>query len=390
MKVIIVGCGLAGLASAIALRRGGHDVSVYERAAELTEVGAGISLWANALRALDAIGAGDAVRAVAQPLGVSEFRADRGYRRLMTMTAEQNERVSGLRPLLVMTHRAELVGTLAALLPAGVAKFGHECTGVDNLADGPVVRFANGHEDRADVLIGADGIRSIVRPAIFGPEPPPRYAGYTCWRGVCPRPPTLSVGYTGEWWGRGRRAGIMTLPGDRVYWFATLNHPSGGHAADEKALVMDAFRGWAAPWPQIVESTSGTAIIRGDIVDRPPRRGWSVGRTCLIGDAAHSTTPNLGQGGCMAIEDAVVLARRLSRGGDAAAALADFAAEAIRERRSSPIARGSLGGSARRKAASAAFCGTTRCGLPHTCLDRRVSSNRRCSTWGRSSRRERR
>jgi len=326
MKVIIIGCGIAGLASAIALRRGGHEVTVYERAAQLTEVGAGISIWANALRALDAIGAGDAVRAVAQPLEVSEFRAARGHRRLMTMTAAQNQRVTGLRPLLVMTHRAELAGTLAAFLPPAVAKFGHECMGVENRSDGPVVRFANGHEDRADVLIGADGIRSVVRCAIFGAEPPPRYSGYTCWRGVCARPQSLPAGYTGEWWGSGRRAGITTLPRDRVYWFAVLNHPAGGRAADEKALVMETFRGWADPLPEILESTSGSAIIRGDIIDRPPRRGWSVGRTCLIGDAAHSTTPNLGQGGCMAIEDAVVLARRLSRG-DGAGGLADFVAE---------------------------------------------------------------
>jgi 2-polyprenyl-6-methoxyphenol hydroxylase-like FAD-dependent oxidoreductase len=329
MKVIIIGSGIAGLASAIALRRVGIDVAVYERAPQLTEVGAGISLWANALRALDAIGAGDAVRGVAQAQEISEFRAANGFRRFASFTSEQLQKATGIRPVVVMTHRADLVAALAAMLPVGVARYGYECVGVDNAPEQPIARFANGHEDRADLLIGADGIRSAVRAALFGAEAP-RYAGYTCWRGVGPRPALLPAGYVGEWWGRGRRFGICTLPGDRVYWFSTLNHAAGGAVAEEKALVVQTFDGWADPVPEIIASTRAEAIIRSDIVDRPPRKPWLIGRTGLIGDAAHPTTPNLGQGGCMALEDAVVLARCLKGAADPVKGLADFAEERYR------------------------------------------------------------
>jgi 2-polyprenyl-6-methoxyphenol hydroxylase-like FAD-dependent oxidoreductase len=167
---------------------------------------------------------------------------------------------------------------------------------------------------------------SAVRASLLGPEEP-RYAGYTCWRGICPRPATLAAGYVGEWWGRGRRFGITTLPGDRVYWWATKNEPAGGRAGDEQGYVAEAFHGWADPVPELIATTPPAGFLRNDIVDRTPTPRWASGRAVLIGDAAHPTTPNLGQGGCMAIEDAAVLARRLGGGGEPAANLAAFAAE---------------------------------------------------------------
>ena len=154
-----------------------------------------------------------------------------------------------------------------------------------------------------------------VRAAVLGPDEA-RYSGYTCWRGICPRPANVEPGYVGEWWGRGRRLGIITLTEDRVYWFATQNAPPGGHAADERAHLQSAFAGWAEPAATIFATTPADRVFRGDIIDRPPNRPWSNGRAGLIGDAAHSTTPNLGQGGCTAIEDAVVLARCLATAAD--------------------------------------------------------------------------
>ena len=126
----------------------------------------------------------------------------------------------------------------------------------------------------------------------------------------------LAPGYAGEWWGRGRRFGITPLPGDRVYWWATKNKPAGWRAGDERGYVAEAFRGWADPAPELLAATPSGAVLRNDIVDRPPTPVWASGRAVLIGDAAHPTTPNLGQGGCMAIEDAAVLARRLLGGGE--------------------------------------------------------------------------
>ena len=336
MRVIVIGSGIGGLSTAIALRKVGFDVAVYERAPELREVGAGISLWANALRALDAIGAGDAVRAVSLPAVRSEMRVNDGRKVIFAVPVSAFEERFNVRPFLALTHRAELVGALASLLPPGVARYGHECRGVEAGEKSVRVNFANGHTDEADVLVGADGIHSAVRASLFGQEEP-RYSGYTCWRGVGPRPAGIEPGYIGEWWGRGQRFGITTLTNDRVYWFAVKNAPPGGRANDESSAVREAFRDWADPIPELLASTPPDRVFRNDIIDRPPARVWSKGRAGLIGDAAHPTTPNFGQGGCMAIEDAVVLARHLKANPDPAAAWAAFTAE--RSNRTAAITR---------------------------------------------------
>lgn len=293
----------------------------------MREIGAGISLWANALRALDHLGAGDAVRAAALALDRSEIRAGEGRRVLASFPAVKLAARDGVSPVVAMIHRADLVAALAGQLPDGVARYGFECVGVENRGDRAAVRFAGGHNDEADAVIGADGIGSAVRTALFGARPP-RYAGYTCWRGICPRPSGIGAGYVGEWWGRGKRFGITTLPRDRVYWFAVCNSPAGRFVADEAAAVGDAFRDWADPVPELIASTPPDRLNRGDILDRPPERIWSADPIGLIVDAAHPTTPNLGQGGCMAIEDGVALARALAvESGDPTRALVAFAAE---------------------------------------------------------------
>jgi 2-polyprenyl-6-methoxyphenol hydroxylase-like FAD-dependent oxidoreductase len=325
MRAIVVGAGIGGLTAAIALRRVGWDVAVYERADALREVGAGISLWANAFAALDRIGAGDAVRAVCEPLQASEFRLDEGRRLAVRFRAADFERRVPTRPFIGMAHRAELLAALVGLLPPEVVRCGHTLTEIDDRGSRVRATFANGRADEADVLIGADGLNSRVRAALFGDQKP-RYAGYTCWRGVCSRPASLGGGLSAEWWGRGQRFGIVSLPRDRAYWFATANAPAGVYAADEKADVAARFAGWADPVPELIESTPPAAVLRNDIVDRPPARPWGRGRVVVVGDAAHPTTPNFGQGGCMAIEDTAVLARHLSGTADPAA-LAAFEAE---------------------------------------------------------------
>jgi 2-polyprenyl-6-methoxyphenol hydroxylase-like FAD-dependent oxidoreductase len=188
MRAIVIGSGIAGLTAAIALRKVGIEPALYERAPGLREVGAGISLWANALRALDALGVGEAIRAASLPLLRSEMRALEGRRVQVAFSAEYFEKKLGVRPFVAMIHRGELVATLASFLPVGVARYGYDCVAVEQFPDRARVRFANGHTDEADVVIGADGIHSVVRSALCGDEQP-RYSGYTCWRGVGPRPP---------------------------------------------------------------------------------------------------------------------------------------------------------------------------------------------------------
>ncbi len=336
MRVLVIGGGIAGLSAAIALRTVGLDAVVYERAPERLEVGAGISLWANAMRALDRLGAGEAVRQRSLRMVRSEMRVDNGRRVLMVVDAPPVERRFGLPELVRMIHRSELLETLAAQLPASVVRYGYECVAVDGGEERPTVRFRNGERVQADVVVGADGIHSVIRTAIAGAAAP-RYAGYTCWRGVCRRPAAVEPGYMGEWWGCGRRLGITAIPEDRVYWFAVENAPPAAQFADDRAHLLAAFAGWAEPGPSLLASTPAASIIRNDILDRPPASVWSKGHVAVVGDAAHAATPNLGQGGCLAIEDAVVLARELATAEKPAEALLAFTA--ARSPRTSAIVR---------------------------------------------------
>lgn len=334
MRVIIIGSGIAGLSAAIGLRKVGIDVTVYERAPELREVGAGISLWANALRALDYLGVGKAVRSRALSLVRSEIRTSEGRKVLVSFSAEQLQKQIGISPVVAMIHRADLVAALAEFLPKGVARYGFECTSVEQLETRVKVGFANGHTDEADAVVGADGINSTVRVALSGYEKP-RYSGYTCWRGISARPASTLPGYVGEWWGRGKRFGITTLTHDRLYWFAVHNSPADRYPVDNHAAVTELFRDWADPVSEIIASTPPERLIHSDIVDRPPTDIWSKGRIGLIGDAVHSTTPNLGQGGCVAIEDAVALARAMVTTASPAEAFVAFKSE--RYKRTSAI-----------------------------------------------------
>jgi 2-polyprenyl-6-methoxyphenol hydroxylase-like FAD-dependent oxidoreductase len=335
VKAIVIGAGIGGLSCAIALRMTGWDVTVYERAPELREVGAGISIWANALRSLDHLGAGDAVRAVGRAVTRGEFlRAD--GRVILSYDPGEFERKLQLPATVTMTHRAELIAALASCLPSGVVRCGRTLADVRIAEDRAVARFAEGGEESADLLVGADGLNSTVRDCVYPNDArrPPRYSGYTAWRGVASAPSeVVRPGYVAEVWGRGQRFGIASLPdgpgGARVYWWATKNVPSNGREPDERAYLLSRFspREWASPVPQLLEATPSGTVIRGDILDRPPRRAWSRGPVVLVGDAAHPTTPNLGQGGCMAIEDAPVLARCLNGSRGIPGGLARFEAE---------------------------------------------------------------
>lgn len=322
MKAIVIGAGIGGLAAGIALRQAGIEVEIYEQAGALQEVGAGLSLWANAVHALDRLGLGDAVRSLSATYGVAGLRTWDG-RPLTTPSGELEKRL-GL--LVVVVHRAELLDVLVrACDPARV----HLGARFDRFAqdDARVTAvFASGNRAHGDVLVGADGLNSVVRTQLHGPQPP-RYSGYTAWRGVVAFD-TDRV-RAGESWGYGRRFGYVPMAGRRVYWFATRNTPEGGRNRDEKAHLERLFRGWHDPIEALIEATPATGILRNDIYDRPVLQRWGNGRVTLLGDAAHPMTPNLGQGACQALEDAVVLARCLREGRDPAAALRAYEAQRI-------------------------------------------------------------
>jgi 2-polyprenyl-6-methoxyphenol hydroxylase-like FAD-dependent oxidoreductase len=322
-RAVIVGAGIGGLAAAIALRQIGWEVSVFERAPELREVGAGLTLWTNAVKVLRKLGVGEAIEAVSAPIRLSEVRSWRGRLLMQTDFGYLNEKLGAPT---IGIHRAELQAKLADHLGREHITLGTTC--VSYTTDQKVANalFAEGDDVRGQIVVGADGIKSLVRQQLLGPEPL-RYAGYTAWRGVghIDRP-EVPPGVTLLAMGRGSQAGLLPIGGGRTYWFATANVPAGGEDAKggHKAELLGRFGDWYAAIPAVIQATPESAIIRNDIVDRPPVRRWTDGRVTLLGDAAHPTTPSMGQGACMAIESAYVLAKCLREAERPEAGLATY------------------------------------------------------------------
>ncbi len=240
MRIIVVGGGIGGLTAAIALRKVGIDVQVYERASALREVGAGITLSANALEALDALGLADDIRSQSFALMQGGLRNPNGDT-LLSIPAD--DFAAGFGTIAVM-HRAELLTLLAQRINPERLHFSRACVGFEQNSAGITARFDNGEAVCADGLIGADGLRSIIRTNVLGGLRV-RYAGYTVWRAVV----EFNSGRKAlveETWGRGQRFGIVPMNRGRVYWFAVNNAAEGERVLEGQTKVMLSrlYRGW--------------------------------------------------------------------------------------------------------------------------------------------------
>ena len=286
-RIDIVGGGIGGLTLGAALHRFGLAFQIFEQAPELKAIGYGLTLQKNALDALATIGLADAVRRRGQSVRHGLIRQPSG--RVLASAAVE----------LCAIHRATLLASLAEHVPHASLRLG---TRVES-------------DTGADLLVAADGLHSVFRRQVTPGEGPPRDSGYTAWRGLAPLSPAidraLEAEAVSETWGRGTRFGIVPVDGHQIYWFAVAPVDPLADTVAVKRFLHATFDRWHQPVRALLDATPADSILESRIVDRLPIPHWHAGRLILLGDAAHPMTPNLGQGGCQAIEDAIVLAHLL-------------------------------------------------------------------------------
>ena len=308
-RYAILGGGIGGLTLAIALQRKNFDVTVYEAAPQWKPLGAGLGLAGNAVNAFHDIGIDKEVLKEGKVLKKVVIKNRRG-KILLSTDSEQISRRFGVVNNFTI-HRADLHNVLISNLRAGTVQLNKACVDFTQGADGVMIRFNDGTTAHTDYLVAADGIHSVARRKLLN-NSATRYAGYTCWRGIADDlPEGFNMDETSETWGQGTRFGIVPLAKDRVYWFACVNaaanDPMMRSITPSELLAF--FGDFHEPIPELIRRTP--KVIWNDIVDIEPINQFAFGRVVLMGDAAHATTPNMGQGACMAIEDAAILANLL-------------------------------------------------------------------------------
>lgn len=313
MNISIIGGGIAGLSMALALEKNGITPTVYESAAELKPVGAGIALAFNAMKASRWLGVYNEIKKLGNPLNNARITNHKG-KILSNFHYENHLDLFG--EVSVAIHRWDLQEALRSALKSTQIITGKKASSFTQNQEGVEVGFEDGSSITSSIVIACDGIHSIFRQQLI-PGSGSRYSGYTCWRGIGILPETYPWKDTMiESWGPGLRLGIVPLTENRVYWFAVKNAPQNDEQMklSTKEQILSYFNIWNKDMLSVIEKTEDNQIILNDISDIDPIDKFDFGNILLAGDAAHATTPNMGQGGCQAIVDAAVLGKILESG----------------------------------------------------------------------------
>ncbi|WP_062763135.1 FAD-dependent urate hydroxylase HpxO [Falsirhodobacter sp. alg1] len=327
MKILIIGAGIGGLCAGLALRRLGHDIEIFEKVREMRPVGAGLSLWPNGIRCLQHLGLGPDVEALGGQMETMAYVDGLSGAGMTDFSLQPLYDASGARAYPV--SRAALQDRLIDRFGREEIHFGAELL---TAAQDGTATFSNGMQAQGDLIIGADGAHSAIRSHILGSPLSRRSAGYTNWNGIVPADPAIApvtswTTYVGE----GKRVSIMPIGAGKCYYFFDVPRPAGGEApADRLAELRGHFSHWCQPVQCLLDAISTDSLNRVEIHDIDPIGTWVNGRMVLLGDSAHNTAPDLGQGACMAMEDAVVLERALTQyPDDLDAALASYQAARV-------------------------------------------------------------
>lgn len=307
LKVVIIGAGMGGLATGIALRQVGYEVEIYDRVSELRPAGAGISLWSNGVKVLNRLGLGREIASIGGQMDRVAYYSNTGEK-LTDFSLQTLIDQVGQRPYPVA--RTDLQEMLLQVFGAENVRLNSKCVGIEQDANRVTVTFEDGRKATGDVLVAADGTHSMTRSYVLGHAVERRYVGYVNWNGLVPASEDLAPKNSWDVYvGEHKRASMMPVGGDRFYFFFDVPLPKGIVSQPEiyREDLASFFKGWAAPVQNLIQRLNPLKTNRVEIHDIEPLQTLVRDRVALLGDAAHSTAPDLGQGGCQAMEDALVL-----------------------------------------------------------------------------------
>ncbi|ANF83280.1 monooxygenase (plasmid) [Acinetobacter sp. NCu2D-2] len=312
MEITIIGAGMGGLTTGIALKKFGHQVTIYEQAEQILPVGAAISLWSNGVKCLNYLGLAEQVAKLGGQMDHLAYMDGLTGDVMTQFSLYPLIEEVGQRPYPV--SRSDLQNMLMDEFGRENIRLGKKMVSFSELNDVVTVQFADGTQIETELLVGADGTHSITRTYVLGEQVERRYAGYVNWNGLVDvsddyAPADQWTTYVGE----GKRVSLMPVANNRFYFFFDVPLPVGleNNRSQYKTLLKEYFKGWCPQVQNLIDNINENTTNRVEIHDIEPFAQFYKGRVVIVGDAAHSTTPDIGQGGCQAMEDAIYLARSL-------------------------------------------------------------------------------